>query len=428
MNKVKLTPLKKTDSLKIIDMPGSKSYTNRALLLAALTENPVLIKNPLKSDDTESMVNCLQELGIKVAKQGEDLLVFGSYLDVQDKNFTLNCNLAATTLRFLTALCCILPGTKVLFGRPPLHKRPIKDLVNTLKEMGAKIEYLENPGYPPLKITSSKLEAKQCKINGNISSQFLSSILHIAPLIGDFKILVENRLISRPYINMTIDTMKAFGVTLKNLEYKEFYVAKQKYHCQQYLVEGDYSAAGYFLAISALTGLRLNLKNLSPQSVQGDMEFLTILESQNCSYNWTENGLIFEGQADLKPISVNMENCPDQAQTLAVLMAFAEGKSVLTGVSSLRVKETERVKAVQSQLLKMNIKTESNDKDTLIIYGGKPNSATIETFHDQRMAMSFAVAGAVLKNIIIEDYMVVSKTFPLFWEKLKLLGIQINPI
>lgn len=410
-----------------IDIPASKSYTNRSLIIASLIEGPVVISNPLVSDDTKTMTDCLKTLGIKIKQEDTSIIVSGSIKDVQNKEFKLNAHLSGTSIRFLLALCCVVPGKKILTGEESLIKRPIGELAGALKDLGAKIEYLEKPGYPPLKITSSSLIQKETRLHGDISSQFFSALLMIAPVMGGIEIDVMGNQISKPYINMTTDLMKYFGVKVQNGKYKNYKVEKnEKYIKRDYVVESDYSSAGYFLALASLTKSKIIIKNLNAKSVQADKNFLEIIKVLGTKLKFVGSDLSVEGTG-VKPVTVDMESCPDQVQTLAVILAFANGKSVITGVRSLRVKETERVLAIQNELSKMGIKTESTF-DSLTIYGGEPKSAEINTYNDHRMAMSFAVAGAILPGIIINDPEVVTKTFPGFWKTLESIGVKTNEI
>jgi len=246
----------------------------------------------------------------------------------------------------------------------------------------------------------------------------------IAPIIGKLGIEVSGKLISKPYVDMTIDVMQQFGVDV-NVEDNHYIVSKgQSYHCSEYRVEGDVSSASYFLAIAALTESTLTLKNMNPKSLQADMGFLKILEGMGSTVSFGTQSIKITGQG-IDSTDVDMQDCPDQAQTLAVLAAFADGPTTISGIGSLRIKETERIKALQQELAKMNIKT-SATPDSLTIQGGQPNAASIATYNDHRMAMAFAVAGTKLDGMTIQDPGVVSKTFPDFWEKLEAIGIDLT--
>lgn len=426
MKSIKILPLEKSIKAEVT-IPGSKSYTNRALLMAAMTKDTVKIINPLLSDDTKAMMQCLQTLGVKINVLEDSIEVIGSIHDIKDNNYVLDADLSGTTIRFILPLLSLVPGVKTLKGKEELNKRPIKVLIDALRQLGAQIDYIDREGYPPLRITSSTLNAGTVTLDGSISSQYFSALLMVAPMIGDLTIEVEGVQVSKPYIDMTIDTMKQFGVNVVNKEYRKYIVPnKQSYKIKQYIVEGDFSSAGYFLAIAALTKSTFTLKNLNPNSVQADRKILTILEEMGSKITYGENEITIRGEG-IKAVEVNMIDFPDQAQTLAVLAAFADGTTKLSGIQSLRVKETERVIALENELKKMGIHT-SSSADQLIIYGGSPRPARINTYGDHRMAMSFAVAGTKLAGMEIRGPDVVSKTFPDFWEKLKSISIKTEQV
>lgn len=425
MKKILIIPSKNISG--VVEIPGSKSYTNRSLIIASLIEGEVVIKNPLESDDTRVMINCLKELGVKIEERIGKIRVIGDLRDIKKKEYKLNAGLSGTTIRFILALSCVVPGIKIITGEESLNKRPIGELAGALKDLGAEIEYLDKLGYPPLKVKSSCLPVKNTRLHGDISSQFFSALLMIAPFIGGIEIEVIGNQISKPYIDMTLDLMNYFGIKVKNENYKKYIVRSgQKYSRKDYVVEGDYSSAGYFLAIAVLTKSQLTLKNLNDDSAQADKNFLEILKQLDAEVKFIKKGLEVQGSG-VKAINISMENCPDQVQTLAVLLAFAKGKSVITGVRSLRIKETERILALQNELSKMGIKTESTI-DSLTIYGGNPRPAVINTYNDHRMAMSFAVAGTILDGMVINNPEVVTKTFPDFWKKLESIGVNTNEI
>jgi 3-phosphoshikimate 1-carboxyvinyltransferase len=409
-----------------VAVPGSKSYTNRALLLAALTPGTVRLTGALISDDTEAMISCLQSLGIKIAHKGADLEVIGDIGSIKAKDYELDADLSGITLRFLLALCCVLPGRQTLSGKAGLNKRPVGDLVDALRRLGARIEYLGQEGYPPLRVASSELTGHSVELNGGTSSQYLSALLMIAPLAGGLSVKVTGGLISRPYAHMTIDIMKHFNVNTE-VDGNVFRVAAgQHYAASEYRIEGDFSAAAYFFAVAALTASTITVDNLNPRSAQADRAFLAILEKMGSKVTEGTGSVTVAGK-DVKPLSIDMRDCPDQAQTLAVLAAFAKGKTVISGIGSLRVKETERIKALEEELAKMGVKTAST-KDSLTIHGGNPQPAAINTHGDHRMAMSLAVAGSKLAGMEIRNPEVVNKTFPGFWKELHAVGVDTRAV
>lgn len=403
----------------LIEMPGSKSYTNRALILAALTQGAVVLKNPLYSDDTEAMIGCLRALGLHIETKTDRIIVHSDISSIQEKTYRLFARDSGTTVRFLLALLCIVPGVKILEGSERLNQRPIGDLVDGLRAMGAQIVYCEEEGKLPLRIESSVLLGDTVHLKSDLSSQFCSALLMIAPMLSQgVTLYLEGELISKPYVDMTIGAMREWGIEEIVNRGKGFFIRKgQRYSKEEYSIEGDYSSAGYFFALAALAESTLTVTNLNPSSLQADRKFLHLLAEMGNRVVYGENRVSVAGKG-VAPLDVNMEDCPDQVMTLAVLAAFAQGTTTIRGVRSLRVKETERVFALRRELGKMGIET-ADTHDTLTIYGGNPQPAVIETYNDHRMAMAFAIARRKLPDLVIEHPEVVKKTFPTFWDVLK---------
>ncbi len=404
-----------------VTIPGSKSYTNRALLLAALTEGEVSIQSPLMSDDTIAMADCLRALGIEVQIEGAEMKVRGSYKNIGDKEYTLNARLSGTTIRFLLPLLAFTPGVKHLSGDVGLTKRPIQDLVHALRSLGADIVYQDVEGYPPLLIKGTTPQQKQCLVKGDTSSQYVSALLMCAPVCGGYTVRIDGELVSKPYVDMTLDSMRVFGVETLYSESEKVYTTQGSYTATQYRVEGDYSSAGYFFALAALSESTLVVRNIRADSLQPDKKILDVLTKMGSVVRHDETSVTIQG-GGVVPMEIDMIDFPDQAQTLAVIAACAHGKTVLTGVQSLRVKETERVKALEAELQKIGIRTESTH-DTLTIYGGSPHPARISTYGDHRMAMSFAVLGARVRGLEIDSPEVVEKTFPSFFSCATQVGL-----
>ncbi len=420
MNYFEVQALRKS-ARATIDIPGSKSYTNRALIMASLTKGAVTLHNPLYSDDTLAMIDCLKTLGLEIEILPNQLIVHNDISVIKHQSYELFAKDSGTTIRFLLALLCLTPGTKVIKGNTRLNERPIEDLVNGLLQLGATIDYLEKKGQPPLKIYPCSLTfKKEVTIDATISSQFITALLLIAPLLNGLTIHLIGEAVSKPYIDMTIDMMKGWGVDVLQLENGGYDVASgQHYQKDQYVIEGDFSSAGYFFAIAALNQSTITLKNLNPNSAQADRRFLDILKQMGHKVKIKGCEITISGK-QIIPQTLNMQDCPDQVQTMAVLAAFANGVTKISGVRSLRLKETERVQALKNELLKMGIQTEDT-LDTLTIYGGNPHAATIETYGDHRMAMAFAVAATKLPGMKILNPEVVNKTFPTFWDILRSL-------
>ncbi|HEX8965817.1 MAG TPA: 3-phosphoshikimate 1-carboxyvinyltransferase [Patescibacteria group bacterium] len=413
-----LKPIKAT-----VTIPGSKSFTNRALILSALSKDTVVIKNPLFSDDTVALLSCLEKLGVKIKQEKGQITVIGNVFENKQKEVILDADLSGTTMRFLLAVCCIIPGIKTITGKQRLIERPIKDLADALKDLDAKINFEKNQGFPPIKITSSKLTKNFVTISGKTSSQFVSALLMIAPIIG-LTIKIDGELISKPYVAMTIQTLEQFGVDVENKNFQEFIIKRQPISAKEFIVEGDFSSGAYFAAIAAITKSEITLKNLREDSLQADKEFLSILEQMRSKIIFKKNEVTVIGNG-VKPIIVNMQNCPDQIQTLAVMAAFTSGTTTITGASSLKVKETDRLQALHNELLKMNIEN-TITADSITIVGGNPKPATIDTYNDHRMAMSFSVAATKLPGIIINNPDVVNKTFPDFFKQLAKIGVKVE--
>lgn len=399
-----------------ITVPGSKSITNRALLIAALAKGKSILRNVLKSDDTERMMNALRMLGVKIKKSGSEIVIHGGNL--RKPRGKLFCGNSGTTLRFLTALLATQNFECVLTGDARMRERPIGDLVDALIQLGAEIKYLRKKLFPPIKI-SSPINRNVCEISGKLSSQFLSGLLMAAPL-ADYTITVYRRgdLVSKPYIDLTLKIMKTFGVRVEKIGYKKFIIrAGQKYRARDFKIEGDASSASYFWGISALTGEKINVKNIPLNSAQADLQFLKILKKYPCF----RKPLCTNG---CKPASldINCRDFPDSAMALAILCAFTKGKFRLSGLSNLRVKECDRLHALATELKRIGCRAQELH-DGLKIYGNpeKLHGATIETYNDHRMAMCFGMAGFVLPGIKIKNSECVKKTYPDFWKDLSAL-------
>lgn len=382
-----------------IIIPGSKSFTNRALIMATLAKGVSTLHNVSKSDDSSVLIQALKQLGVKIIENSYDLKIVGNSGIFKPINCQINVGEAGTAMRFLTSLISLVPGQITLTGSKRLMERPITELKEAM-----------------LKIKSGKV-----LIKGSISSQFISSLLMIAPVLEKgLEIIITGKLVSRSYIEMTIDLMKKFGVKVKNNQYKSFLVKNQKIIPTDYLVGGDASGASYFWSMAAITGRLIKVRNINPSSVQGDVKFPDILAKMGCQVikNTKENWIAVKGPKRLKAVIIDMSLMPDTAQSLAVAAAFARGITKITGLSTLRIKETDRLKALQTELAKMGIETKI-DKDSIVIKGGEPKGAVIQTYNDHRMAMAFAVAGTKIPGVKINNPEVVTKSFPEFWEKLK---------
>ena len=406
-----------------VSLPGSKSITNRALLLAALAESESLLIAPLHSDDTLYMTSALKELGVSIEETDEgDFLVRGTGGKFEAPNKTLFIGNSGTTVRFLTAASCFVPGRTnvVLDGVARMRERPIRDLLGALLTLGVLAESVNGHGCPPVRVHGGGLPGGSCRLRGDVSSQFLTALLQVAPYADrNVSIDIIGELISKPYIDITQAVMHSFGVEMHNDDYRRLTVESgQRYDGREYTIEADASNASYFLAAAAVTGGTVTLTNLGSQSIQGDIRFIDVLERMGCIV--TRGKMIsVTGPARLGGIEADMTAIPDTAQTLAVVAAFADGPSHLTGLASLRVKETDRLKAITTELSKLGVGVDEGRDNWTISppLNGIYTGAVIDTYDDHRMAMSFAVAGLRVPDITINDPGCVAKTFPDFWER-----------
>jgi len=401
-----------------VSVPGSKSLTNRALVMAALSGQETILKNILLSDDTEVMINALRQLGVGIKQQGNELIVSGG-LPSEPRDATFDLNQSGTSIRFLLAVCCLVPGVQTLTGKSSLLSRPIEPLVSALRQLGANIEV--NKG--ELAVLSSTLRGEVVDLDASLSSQFLTALMLIAPIVG-LEINITGKLASESYIDITKKLLNDFEVEV-NRTNNRVVIPKQTYVKDSYEIEADASAACYFWALAALTEGDVEVIGLDRDSLQGDVHLLDILELYGANVEQTAKGIRVTGRGVLKPVNVDMSNCPDQIQTIAVLAAFASGASKIAGIETLRHKETDRLAATITELAKIGIQASANN-GVLSVTGGHPKAAEIDTYDDHRTAMSFALAGTKIEGMRINDPQVVNKTFPEFWEALKSTGVKVS--
>ncbi|WP_449244067.1 3-phosphoshikimate 1-carboxyvinyltransferase [Desulfobacca acetoxidans] len=406
----------------VITLPGSKSFSHRALIAAGLARGSSSLRNLLRADDTLMTARALEQLGVRITWQEKECLLEGAGGRLKVPAEPIYLGDSGTSMRFLTAVAALGNGRYVLTGSPRLCQRPIQDLLDALTLLGVVAHCENHNGCPPVIIQARGLAGGESRVSGGISSQFLSALLLISPFAArDVEIEVVGELVSRPYVDITLSVMEAFGIAYYRRGYQNFCVpAGQRYQARDYEVEGDASSASYFLGAAALTGGRITLTNLNPQSCQGDIGFLEVLQQMGCQVEPTGSGVVLRGR-QLQAIRINMAHMPDLVPTLAVLAAYAQGETVITGVPHLRHKESDRLQAVATELAKMGI-TVNQTKDGLIIQGGKPRGVVIETYNDHRIAMSFALAGLKTPGVMIANPDCVAKSFPNFWDYFAKLG------
>jgi 3-phosphoshikimate 1-carboxyvinyltransferase len=412
----------------VVKLPGSKSISNRILLLASLAKGETEIMDLLASDDTLVMLNALNQLGVHWKQDGEsqNYTVQGAGGRFPQRHADLFMGNAGTAIRPLVAALAVLGGEYTVHGVARMHERPIGDLVDALKEIGAQITYTGEQGFPPLHIQSGHIHGQKIRVNGNVSSQFLTALLMSAPLIAqnhDVEIEVVGELISKPYIHITLNLMQRFGVTVDRDEWRSFTIkAGQQYITPgKIYVEGDASSASYFLAAGAIAGGPVRVEGVGQQSIQGDIRFAQALENMGAMVTYGDNWIEAQSNGTLKAIDMDFNHIPDAAMTIAIAALYADGQTVLRNIASWRVKETDRISAMATELRKLGAIVEEGQDYLKITPPEKLLPATIDTYDDHRMAMCFALTSLDSAHrrgtqVRINDPQCVAKTFPDFFE------------
>jgi 3-phosphoshikimate 1-carboxyvinyltransferase len=428
MESLLLSPIKNVQGQVLL--PGSKSISNRMLLLAALAEGETRLENVLDSDDTRHMLNALNLLGVSVAWDASKRVAVikgqGGCFSAEQSDLYLGN--AGTAMRPLTAALCLGQGEYFLHGEPRMHERPIGDLVQALQNLGADIAYVEEKLYPPLKIKASGLRGGKVSIPGSISSQFLTALLLASPGAQEtVEIAVEGELVSKPYIDITLDAMRRFGVVVQNDNYERFIVEPAVYQSPGVVqVEGDASAASYFLAAGAIGGGPVRVLGAGKESVQGDVAFAHVLEKMGAQVKWGDHWIEVQGGQELKGVDLDLNHIPDAAMTLGTLALFAHGKSCIRNVANWRVKETDRLYAMATELRKTGAIVEEGEDYICIEPPQEIQAATIDTYNDHRMAMCFSLLAFGSQAVRINDPGCTSKTYPEYFEDFLALSTADN--
>lgn len=396
-----------------IDLPASKSISNRVLLLNALCATPGRLSNLAQCDDTDAVLSAL----------------------AQPDASEVNIGAAGTAMRFLTAYFATREGREVVIdGTERMRQRPIGVLVDALRQLGADIEYVEAEGYPPLKITGKRLHGGALTVSGSVSSQYITAILLIAPVIGGITLTIEGEIMSRPYIDMTLALMARYGV---KAEWREnvIHVPAGEYTALDFTVEADWSAASYWWAMQAIVPQsRISLKGLEPQSLQGDRRIAELMSQMGVTGNWCGRYLDLRSNGGVGcccSTFADLSGTPDIAQTLVVMLCLMGRPFRITGLRTLRIKETDRLEALRTELRKLGyvVKVEGDDAISWHFETTAAEASPhICTYHDHRMAMAFAPAAIRFPGLIIDDAQVVSKSYPLFWEHLRQAGFKIEEV
>jgi len=413
MDALRLEPARRAAGT--VRLPGSKSISNRVLLLAALAQGETKIGGLLDADDTKVMREALSRLGVSFSN--EKVIGAGGAFPVRKAELFLGN--AGTAFRPLTAALCFCNGEYALSGVPRMHERPIGDLVDALRGIGARIDYLRTDGFPPLAVHPSRLKTEHVKVRGDVSSQFLTALLMALPLSGKpSRIEVQGELISKPYVEITLNVMKRFGVEVKRTGWRYFDVPAQAYRSPgRILVEGDASSASYFLAAGAIGGGPVRVEGVGRGSIQGDVRFTEVLERMGARVSFGDDYIEASGGQPLRAIDLDLNHIPDAAMTAAVMALFADGPSTLRNIASWRVKETDRLAAMATELRKLGAQVEEGP-DSLRISPPKVMSSNqkIDTYDDHRMAMSFSLAALGGVPVTINDPGCVAKTFPDYFQ------------
>jgi 3-phosphoshikimate 1-carboxyvinyltransferase len=399
----------------IVTVPGSKSYTHRMLIAAALSDGPCIVLNPLKSEDTLITSDCLSRLGITIRDTDTGFTIEGTSGRLQGCEKPIDLGNSGTSMRLLTAVAALADGSVTLTGTRRMRERPIKDLLDGLTQMGVPARCLNDDGCPPVVISIGRLNGGKIDLDCRISSQFLSALLLISPFARQkVEIAVSHGLVSKPYVDITLEVMEQFGVSADRIGYDQFTVpAEQTYKRGTYEVEPDCSQAGYFWAAAAIARTDIKVIGTSLTSRQGDVRITECLKNMGCTVVQESDGIRVVG-GQLKGITVDMADLPDMVPTLAVVAAFAQGTTIIENVAHLRAKESDRLSAVAKELSKMDVDVECGSDDLKIV-GGRPRAAMIDTYDDHRIAMSFALAGLKVPGVKIKNETCVRKSFPNFW-------------
>lgn len=403
-----------------LDAPSSKSYTARALLIAAMADGPTTISSALDSDDSRYMLEALRTIGFEITGTLAQELSIGERKSISTNEVEIFVGNAGTAMRFLTGFLAVTPGRFLLTGDERMHQRPIGDLVNALIRLGVEVEYAAKEGFPPLRIRGRKMRGGfEIGIDASASSQFLSSLMMAGATLPGGLILKIHDISSRPYIGITADVLRHFGATVEEYPPDMVRVSSQGLHAASYKVEGDYSSASYWFAAAAATSGRVTVGNLTPTSAQGDKRFVDILAQMGCVVEKGDDRVTIRGTGRLTGGSFDCNATPDLVPTLAAIAPLARSAVEITNIGTLRLKESDRIQVLATTLRSLGASVEERDDALTIHPGWSSTPVEIDPQGDHRMAMSFAVAGLARGGISIQNDQVVTKSYPRFWRDLE---------
>lgn len=427
MKSLTLEPISRVEGT--VNLPGSKSVSNRALLLAALARGTTHLTNLLDSDDIRHMLNALKSLGVKYQLSADktECTVQGlGRAFSSTEPLSLFLGNAGTAMRPLCAALCLGNGEFTLTGEPRMEERPIAHLVDALRQAGAHIDYLKKDGYPPLTIEGKGLWGGEVVIDGSVSSQFLTAFLMAAPMAsGDMRIKIRGELVSKPYIDITLHIMQQFGITIEHDNYQVFYIrGNQTYTAPgKFLVEGDASSASYFLAAGAIKG-KVRVTGIGKNSIQGDIGFAHVLEKMGAKITWAEDYIEAENVGPLTAVDMDMNQIPDAAMTIATAALFAKGTTAIRNIYNWRVKETDRLTAMATELRKIGATVIEGHDFIEVTPPAQLTHAAIDTYNDHRIAMCFSLVALSDTPVTINDPGCTSKTFPDYFAKFESVSIK----
>ncbi|NUJ97222.1 3-phosphoshikimate 1-carboxyvinyltransferase [Candidatus Gracilibacteria bacterium] len=431
--------------MQTIHLPGSKSISNRDFILASLVRGVTILEGILLSDDTQSMINALKNIGIEIVFKGNTTTIHGGIEKIRGDNKELYLGQSGTCMRFLTAFAILNKvGTITLTGEQRLLQRPMGDLLDALKQLGVQFE--SNGDYPPIKIYPSELTTNKIEMNGTISSQFFTAFLQIAPFFEKgLEIEVLGDLVSKPYIDITINEIKKFGGEVINENYKKFIVPPGKYNAQKLVVEGDASALSYIACFYALHGGKIKIGNLGSDTKQGDYKFLKVMKIFGLEFESDGETTIIQAPgiknidlSQYRDYQIDFENMPDVSLSFMIMSLFLPGNTYITGLQTLNLKESKRIDAMKNELKKIGVQVQSDEKSIEIgeITASSPlapllkregktekgETINIETYNDHRIAMCFGILETYIGNLNILNPNCVNKTYPNFWKDLKIMN------